>query len=1031
MQTRRALKSFSKDKISYDRVSDNGPLARHATELLQRQSAREADIKKQQDRHDFAASLPVLEVARQRLQQVVGERVLPDDVPIVTRFDAFSVIKHASKGNPKDVGLSRFATHLERLWHEDPVGTLTAGALTRLRDHYQSENPMSVVGKATDHVIPKVSFNNLPVAQLSRIAAEVNSQEDYDLAIVRHGLNRDDLHSIRARALVRELVNRKLSNIELEDKQASMGIARRNYSGVAANRVMARIAQEVGPDKDTEDDMADPEEMGMGIDGTGVLSANAFIKEQAAMKAWAQKTGNKLPKVAVAPPGWEGTVKDLKKEKDIDNPWALAWWMKGKGYHPGGKDKKSEDECAADECGSEKTAQTPYGQGWSAENMVELANDVMSEMSNPQVMQLANKIVQDFANKQQMTMPQPGSKQFGELLAYGLQANPGMTNKLKKIMYQSLMSETNQEMVPQQQSQSYEVSQQNPALIPAMASKTAEGGEPSQPEFEPEVNEQQEPQENIKPSDGLKVLKAHIISKDHALVDDGKDHIPIFSITAAQAVMENIDSMVVVPDWWLGSAAELIKEVRAALIKEAGDIPPQFEKHKKKKKDEKGEKEESENPFAKSSKRGFSAIAIEEKLTGGASVDFSNFSMKIAMKSTGQNVIELTTKLGTKQYQLLEMDNAISDFMYLVGTEKMTDPPAPAFYFKEGIRIACLGCNSINSYEMPDEPMALACNNCGSVIPPSAVTAAFKSQTASEETALIAFVPKSKQDEFGDKFAKAAEMLGADSVEADGCRAEAFAITTTEKKADVWDFMIESGFKPLAQEMSTPAMPAGGMMATDEMPEMDIPMEEMSPAGIDQTLPDLGDTPQGNYAWADHQMIQAAMMHYQAQGKNVVEAITEFNKEYGDGYDPETVMQMASAVFGIGLDQIKVGMTRRAGDLPSTSVNQQQPDAISIGNDVPGPDSETKGEIPNPGKPKTQVKPQGTFSNTSTEADSDNKDPGDFGASKPKSQHPATDQSGTSLSDTNLGSHSDSEMGKVMRDMDSKSKNAPKSMQSK
>jgi hypothetical protein len=35
-----------------------------------------------------------------------------------------------------------------------------------------------------------------------------------------------------------------------------------------------------------------------------------------------------------APEGWEKTVKGMKKHKDIDNPWALAHWMKGKGYNP-------------------------------------------------------------------------------------------------------------------------------------------------------------------------------------------------------------------------------------------------------------------------------------------------------------------------------------------------------------------------------------------------------------------------------------------------------------------------------------------------------------------------------------------------------------------------------------------------------------------------------------------------------------------------------------------------------------------------
>lgn len=35
----------------------------------------------------------------------------------------------------------------------------------------------------------------------------------------------------------------------------------------------------------------------------------------------------------VAPPGWEGTVKAMKKHKRIENPWALSWSMKNKGYH--------------------------------------------------------------------------------------------------------------------------------------------------------------------------------------------------------------------------------------------------------------------------------------------------------------------------------------------------------------------------------------------------------------------------------------------------------------------------------------------------------------------------------------------------------------------------------------------------------------------------------------------------------------------------------------------------------------------------
>ena len=49
----------------------------------------------------------------------------------------------------------------------------------------------------------------------------------------------------------------------------------------------------------------------------------------------------------VAPPGFEGTVKAMKKHKsEIDNPYALAWYMKNKGYKShkkkSGADKVSE-----------------------------------------------------------------------------------------------------------------------------------------------------------------------------------------------------------------------------------------------------------------------------------------------------------------------------------------------------------------------------------------------------------------------------------------------------------------------------------------------------------------------------------------------------------------------------------------------------------------------------------------------------------------------------------------------------------------
>ena len=45
-----------------------------------------------------------------------------------------------------------------------------------------------------------------------------------------------------------------------------------------------------------------------------------------------------------APKGWEGTVKAMKKHKDeIDNPYALSWYMKNKGYKSHKKESVEEE----------------------------------------------------------------------------------------------------------------------------------------------------------------------------------------------------------------------------------------------------------------------------------------------------------------------------------------------------------------------------------------------------------------------------------------------------------------------------------------------------------------------------------------------------------------------------------------------------------------------------------------------------------------------------------------------------------------
>jgi len=963
MQTRTALKRLSKGGVDYaDRVTPNGPLAQNASWLLEKHANQEQRLQTERERHELAQSMPILEAARRKLAEATSNKVLPDDTPIAMRFDVFNVIKQATKQYPKDTGLRMFATHLQRLWHKEPTGTITAGALTHLRDHYQTQNPRSVVGEITDTAVPKVAFNNLPVAQLTRIASEISSQDDYNTTIIRHGLHRDDVRSIRARAFIRELVNRKAElETELKDDGAATGIAKRSRAGDISERVVKRIIREGQSDNtaDSDTESADTESSdtesqtaeaaGMGQAGSGMLfSAKSAKLEWAEMMNHFASTGEGLPPaasdaVAVAPPGWEETVKQMKDEPGIDNAYALAWWMEGKGYQPDGEDDKKSD------------------------------SDMECQAAPPP----------------SMPMPVAAGKSAADSAAC----------------------------------------------------------------FEVKVNPQQPDQVSV-PDDGGAALKgkskpkkaialgSFVVKADHPLVDDGQDHFPAFNEKQAELVLKTASELEKAPTWWLGSTKELSSLIEIAfstkaaeLKKKAGDLPPEFKENIEKKKKE-TEKKAKFNPEE-----------IEARLLDGKAYEVGGLSLKVATNNNLET-IELRTKRGSRKYPLSEIDGAIADFMFLAKDEKVLTPPTPSFVMREGFRMTCPACYEISSYPMPKKASDINCSSCHTLFPEKVIKAAFNVGVAGEEATLIAFAPVSLQEEFGEKFANAAEMMGADSIGANGARAEAYAKHPgVEKMAEIWDFLTEAGFKPLAQFYGQEMPMMTG--ADEDMPPMDMDMgapppmpgaeEEMSgPPSMD--VPDLGD-PNGGTDWADHQMVQAAMMHYRAQGNTVTEAITQFTKDYGDGYDPETVMQVASQVFSIGLDQVKIGMNKDA-DIPATKVNQQQPDYVNVGTQPlgPGDESDTKGEIPTE-KPNAQVpaqsQPGTSAGDTSMSHGSDTKEsiptPG-----KPKSQHPATDQKGVKLppvggpgAGLGSGDLSDTAEGKTTRKWDSESAGAYNNQRSK
>ncbi|KKL92514.1 hypothetical protein LCGC14_1883930 [marine sediment metagenome] len=327
MQTRKALKALSKGEIDYE--GKIGPLAKHADRLIKRYEDNQVNVKTAQNRHSVAAAMPVLEAARAKASKALGDSILPDDTYIVSRFDAFSVLKSASKKDLSDQGLRNMSLHVERLWHKDPLGAFTVGTLSNLRNHYQQSFSRSRVAEVIDTDIPKVSFNTLPIANLVRVASQISSQEDYNVAIARHGIGGDDPKHVRARIFIRALLNHKEAMDEelwkqqveenpekfkelnkLEDRPLpgepggtkQMGLTEPGYkaSKVRGSDIAARVAARI---KKTADDTADfayeatddhdkesaekekIEVADLGVDGTGMLPISAGLQKAASTGA--------------------------------------------------------------------------------------------------------------------------------------------------------------------------------------------------------------------------------------------------------------------------------------------------------------------------------------------------------------------------------------------------------------------------------------------------------------------------------------------------------------------------------------------------------------------------------------------------------------------------------------------------------------------------------------------------------------------------------------------------------------------------
>ena len=127
-------------------------------------------------------------------------------LPIISLFEASQMAKNASQNSSRDVGLLNLSTHLERRWKAHREAHLTVAELFKLKDHYSRNFPKSKASAVIEN-FTEAGYMDLPVGDLMDIAAQIQSQDDYDYVIKEAGLHTNNPYNKKARKFILALLN--------------------------------------------------------------------------------------------------------------------------------------------------------------------------------------------------------------------------------------------------------------------------------------------------------------------------------------------------------------------------------------------------------------------------------------------------------------------------------------------------------------------------------------------------------------------------------------------------------------------------------------------------------------------------------------------------------------------------------------------------------------------------------------------------------------------------------------------------------
>lgn len=208
MQTRKALAKLTKEAASGEHVKS--PLAKYSEKFKAEYDNRESVILDKQAAQ--SVNLPFLNVLKKKVSKMASS--VDGAMPIVATFDLYTSIRKVSERAAKDSGLKRLASHLERVWHNDPTGVLTYNQVKSFVSKYKDMFPKSAAADAIEAECSRVGMHKLPVAKLVRIASAIENQSDYDYAIEHNGLGSEKPDHVKSRAFIRGLVAMKFDAVD-------------------------------------------------------------------------------------------------------------------------------------------------------------------------------------------------------------------------------------------------------------------------------------------------------------------------------------------------------------------------------------------------------------------------------------------------------------------------------------------------------------------------------------------------------------------------------------------------------------------------------------------------------------------------------------------------------------------------------------------------------------------------------------------------------------------------------------------------